>query len=176
MVAAGDSGVKRDDGSDQRRVRATRLARLVPALARKAYRTRGFASDEAVSRWREIVGADLADIAMPVRLRFRRGSHREGVLELKVEPAYATQIQHRSSQILERLNTYFGYQAVSNLRLIQAPVGDARMEASRQGEPVRAPDSSSQARAERLAKRVDDDKLRSVLRRWGAEILDSESS
>lgn len=174
MVSPGENKVKPE--ADQRRARATRLARLVPPLARKAYRARGFASDEAIARWRDIVGDELAGVAVPIRLRFRRGSRREGVLELRVDPAYATQVQHRSEQILERLNTYFGYRAVAALTLVQGLIAEIRPHRHENQDTPQPPDSLVAARAERLANRVEDDKLRSLLRRWGAEILDSEQS
>jgi hypothetical protein len=31
-------------------------------------------------------------------------------------------VQHRSGQILERVNAYFGYRAVAEMRILQAPV------------------------------------------------------
>jgi hypothetical protein len=31
-------------------------------------------------------------------------------------------VQHRSGQILDRVNTYFGYRAVVEMRILQAPV------------------------------------------------------
>ena len=34
----------------------------------------------------------------------------------------AVEIQYRGTQILERINAYFGYRAVSELRVLQAPL------------------------------------------------------
>jgi hypothetical protein len=31
-------------------------------------------------------------------------------------------VQHRSGQILERVNLYFGYRAIAEMRILQAPV------------------------------------------------------
>jgi len=166
-------GVKKP--ADQRRARATRLARLVPGLARKAYRRRGFASDEVIARWRDIVGDELAALCVPVRLRFPRDRRRGGVLEMRIEAAYATRLQHQESDILERVNMYFGYRAVERLKLVQGPLPQNREPQGnerKRGTP--APDSPAQERAERLAKPVADDKLRALLSRWGAEILDDD--
>jgi hypothetical protein len=43
-------------------------------------------------------------------------------LVLSVEGPRAIEVQHRSGQILERVNAYFGYRAVAELRILQAPV------------------------------------------------------
>jgi len=180
MVTSGEDGVKRRKSKPKpeanRRGRATRLARLVPPLARKAYRRRGFVNDEALAHWAEIVGEELAQTTVPLRLRFGRGARRGGILELRVEPAVATAVQHRSEEIRARLNRYFGYEAVSTLRLVQGSVEERRKvpaTGSRQ-----SADSESQHRivAERLTKDIEDDRLRCLLSRWGAEILDSDES
>jgi hypothetical protein len=44
------------------------------------------------------------------------------VLVLRVEGPRAIEVQHRSGQILERVNRYFGYRAVAEMRILQAPV------------------------------------------------------
>ena len=41
---------------------------------------------------------------------------------LRVEGPRAIEVQHRSGQILERVNAYFGYRAVAEMRILQAPV------------------------------------------------------
>jgi hypothetical protein len=35
-------------------------------------------------------------------------------------------VQHRSDKILERVNTYFGYRAITEMRILQAPVARAK--------------------------------------------------
>lgn len=183
MVTAGEDDVKRRRSKPRpkpepdRRGRTMRLARLVPPLARKAYRRRGFVSDEVLARWPEIVGEDLARTSRPLRLRFGRGARRGGVLEMRVEPAAATALQHRSEEIKARINRYFGYEAVARLSLLQGPVGrEPQDDVSRN--TTRSPAGESQHRneAERLTKDIADDRLRDVLTRWGAEILDSDRS
>lgn len=180
MVTAGEDGVKRRKSKPkpeaERRGRATRLARLVPPLARKAYRQRGFANDEALAHWAEIVGADLAQTTVPLRLRFGRGSRRGGILELRVEPAAATAVQHRSEEIRTRLNRYFGYEAVSRLRLLQGPVKSAPPDGGDSARRRAGGESPHRGDAERLTKDIEDARLRHVLSRWGAEILESDES
>ena len=163
-------GTKVKPQAEERRGRSIALARLVPALARKAYRARGFAQETVISRWPEIVGRELAEITLPWRLRFRRGARNDGTLEIRVESARATELQHQEPVILARINGFFGYRAVARIRLVQAPVA-ALPSRPAIASGVRTPDSRSKKRAERLAKPVEDATLRAILTRWGAEIL-----
>ncbi|MFQ5348623.1 MAG: DUF721 domain-containing protein [Rhodothalassiaceae bacterium] len=156
----------------ERRGRAVALAGLVPPLARKAYRARGFAQATVISRWPEIVGRALADVTLPLRLRFRRGERTDGMLEIRIESAFAAELQHREPEILARINAFFGYRAVARLRLVHGSTASPppRPQAAA---PSVVPDSRSRTEAERLAKPVGDVTLRDILKRWGAEILAS---
>jgi hypothetical protein len=107
---------------------------FLPTLTRKAFEKHGFAAATLITDWREIAGADLASYSVPERLKWPRspanaaaasadGEGRPGgTLMLRVDPARALDVEYRSRQIVERINAYFGYRAVAELRLIQAPV------------------------------------------------------
>ncbi|MDX2289249.1 MAG: DUF721 domain-containing protein [Hyphomicrobiaceae bacterium] len=112
---------------------------FVPQLTRKAFETYGFASASLITDWETIVGADIARQALPVRLRWPKvptapagdgtdaaepRSRPAATLVLKVSPARALEVQYGAAQIIERINAYFGYRAVGDLRLIQAPLPD----------------------------------------------------
>jgi hypothetical protein len=107
------------------------VARMLDPLAR----ARGFATTALFSEWQTIVGAELATFTIPDRLVWPRrqqegeepgptkGWRAEGaILMLRVDGPRAIEVQHRSDKILERVNTYFGYRAITEMRILQAPV------------------------------------------------------
>ncbi len=73
------------------------------------------------ARWPEIVGADLARRTEPVKLSLPRGGT-PGVLEIRVAGPSATLIQHRSAEILERVNLFLGAGSAGRLRVVQGPL------------------------------------------------------
>jgi hypothetical protein len=86
-----------------------------------AARRRGLAEAKLLSEWPTVVGPALAARCQPIRLG-QRSDRPGGVLLLHVAGAAALELQHSEPQILERINGFFGYDAVSRLRLIQAPL------------------------------------------------------
>jgi hypothetical protein len=107
------------------------VARMLDPVAR----ARGFATTALLSEWPAVVGADLARFTMPDKVIWpRRFADREApgtksawraegaTLVLKVDGPRAIEVQHRAPQILERVNAYFGYGAIAQLRFLQAPV------------------------------------------------------
>lgn len=73
------------------------------------------------ARWPEIVGIELARRTEPVRLSPRRGDG-PGVLEIRVAGPSATLVQHRSAEILERVNLFLGAGTAGRLRVVQGPL------------------------------------------------------
>ena len=96
-----------------------RLPDLLSGLLDPAARRRGLAEAKLLTEWPTIVGPGLAARSQPIRLGKSFGQG--GVLVLHVAGTAALELQHSVPQILERINGFFGYPAVSRLHLIQAP-------------------------------------------------------
>ena len=153
------------------RARAPRpLARMVERLTKSTLGRHGFAHGAIVTKWPEIVGNDMARHTQPEKIVFSRDGVSGGTLHLRcASGALATEIQHLEPQILERINTFFGYKAVVRLKLVQGPLPKSK------GEPeAKAPRPLSATEAKNLAgtvANVDDDELRQALERLGQSIL-----
>jgi hypothetical protein len=144
------------------------LADLVRDTIKEAFAQQGFAATELVTRWPAIVGAEIAAHCEPERIRWPRPHGGEepapGTLMLRVEGPTAIEIQHQERVILERVNRFFGWQAVAELRLRQAPL-------TRRERPKRPhPDHEAQRALAATLTNIADDKLRAALARLGAAI------
>lgn len=111
---------------------------FVPGLTRKAFEKYGFSAATLITDWPAIVGRELAAVTAPERLKWPRavehaeddtGSPAKGrpgaTLVLRADGSQALAVQYGSRQIIERINAYFGYAAVAELRIVQAPVDAA---------------------------------------------------
>jgi hypothetical protein len=101
---------------------ARALADLMPEIGRAAFRRFGFVQSSVVSRWDEIVGVRYAAVSAPEAIRFPMGKKADGTLELVVEGAHATMMQHVIPEIIERVNRFFGYNAVAKVKIRQGIV------------------------------------------------------
>jgi hypothetical protein len=115
-------------------ISARAVGTYVPKLTHKAFEKYGFAAAALITDWAMIVGKDVAAYTAPERLKWPRGvgigadvevgaEGRPGAtLIVRVEPARALDVQYNAQQMLERINGHFGYRAVAELRILQAPL------------------------------------------------------
>lgn len=110
---------------------ARSISDLMPEIGRAAFRRYGFIQSSVVSRWAEIVGERYADVSLPESIRFPRGEKEGGTLHLLVSGAHATLMQHISPEIIERVNRFFGYGAISQVRFRQGEVNARKQKEKR---------------------------------------------
>ena len=110
-------------------MRPRAVADMLPDIGRAAFRRFGFVQSSIVSRWREIVGARYAAVSAPESIRFPPGRKSGGTLTLVVEGAHAPMLQHVAPTIQERVNQFFGYEAVARIAIRQGLVQVAKAKA-----------------------------------------------
>jgi hypothetical protein len=148
---------------------------FVPRLTRKAFEKYGFSAASLVTDWATIAGAELAAYTAPERLKWPRRAEPGGddaasaqkgrpgaALVLRVDGARGLDVQYKARQIIERINAYFGYAAVAELRIVQAPVATPH--------PERPPPRQTAAPLTHEVAGISDVALREALGRLGAGV------
>lgn len=98
----------------------TALAKNIAPLTKNVFGKKGFMEIDILTNWDKIVGTDLASYCFPQKIDFKREQKNNGILHLCVPGgAFALEIQHREKNIIDKINTYFGYNAVSSIKIIQ---------------------------------------------------------
>jgi hypothetical protein len=146
------------------------IAAPVAQVAGPALKRRGLAQGRLLTDWPEIVGAKLAEHSRPEKLVPAKSADGGGTLEVRVAGPWAVEIQHLAPAIIERINRYFGYQAVGRLRLVHAPVSD--IAPAPPAVPV-APDPAAEAAVEAALSGIDDPALRDALAGLGRALLEA---
>jgi hypothetical protein len=153
----------------------TARKRLGEAAARH-----GFAEPEVLMRWAEVVGERLSGLCEPVKVTYPRGEGLGATLVVRAPGARAPEVEHMGPQIAERVNQFYGYRAVSRIKVVQtaAPApgfAEDRPAFAGPAAPVE-PEPGAEARAAALTRGIRDDALRAALTRMGAHILSRRAS
>lgn len=96
---------------------ARAIADLMPRIGGAAFRRFGFVQSSIVTRWAEIVGERTARVSAPESIRFPTGQKSGGTLSLTVVNGHQPIIQHILPDIIERVNRFFGYEAVAKVAI-----------------------------------------------------------
>lgn len=145
------------------------LANALKAPAEK----RGFGEAKLLTHWPEIVGADIAAIARPVKITWGRGFG--GTLVLLTTGAQAPVLEMQKDRIAERVNATYGYRAVAHVHITQtAPTGFAEGQAVFRPPTPKAPpppDPARLARAMAGLEGIEDENLKQALARLARNVL-----
>ncbi|WP_374146878.1 DUF721 domain-containing protein [Sphingomonas sp. 28-63-12] len=106
---------------------ARAVADLLPDVGGAAFRRFGFVQSSIVSRWAEIVGPRYAAVSAPESIKFPHGKRAEGTLALVVRGAHGPMMQHIAPEIIERVNRFFGYEAIARVAIRQGDVPAPRV-------------------------------------------------
>ena len=154
------------------------LADLVGAAIHPVLARQGFGQSDVILNWDDIVGERLAASSQPIKLQWPprpAGRHPDAApqpatLAIRVEGAFAIELQHMADVVIDRINAHLGWRCVGRLVFKQGPIDRPDRRAARRG----AASAASIAAAAPYADGVADAALRGALTRLGAHVLDAK--
>jgi hypothetical protein len=156
---------------DRRRGGLRALGGSLGTVTKRAFARRGLTGADIARQWPAIVGSELAAHCRPRQLRFAKpGEAVDGRLTLRVAPGWALQLQHLEPLVLERINGFFGYRAVSRLVLQQGPLPTLSSTAAQRRPPAPAKQEPLGRELASKLSTVTDPELRAALERLGRSL------
>lgn len=146
---------------------------------REAGESRGFAVAKVLTHWDEIAGPQLAKLARPVKVTYGGKGGLGATLVLLTSGAYAPLVEMQKETLRQRVNSCYGYNAVSRIAITQTSAdgfAEARALFTGRAEgPEAAPrmqldEKKAKVLAE-VAEDVTDPTLRAALEALGRSIL-----
>jgi len=139
----------------------------------------GFAEPQVLLRWAEVVGAHLAGLCEPVKVTYPRGQGLGAALVVRAPGARAPEVEHLGPRIVERVNQFYGYRAITRIKVVQTtgPAPNFGSGLAEGQSPFLGTDAPNEptpeaaAEAAELARAVRDEGLRAALTRMGAHVL-----
>jgi hypothetical protein len=158
--------------------RTKQLADLLPEALGPAAARQGFAGAEILARWGAIVGPELAAVSAPQKLAAPpRAPDADpsvppprSTLTVRVEGAFALELQHRTPEIVERVNAHLGWPCVGQVKIRQGSVAALRR-AKRVATPPKEPTAEDEARIADATAGIEDGDLADALARLGRAAL-----
>jgi len=97
------------------------LSDLLPGLTKDILGKQGQLFGKMLAEWTHIAGADIAAKTTPLDLKYAKKLDKksQATLHLAVQSAYALELSYQKSLLIERLNMFFGYPAIKDIKMVQ---------------------------------------------------------
>lgn len=95
----------------------TRLGLYTQKIVKPVFKARGLMEGKIITHWPQIVGERFARLALAEKITFPKGKKAEGTLHLSVTSSAALLLHYAQDLILEQVNMFFGYKALSKLHM-----------------------------------------------------------
>ncbi len=141
---------------------------LEPVLARRAGMTL-----DLMKAWPEIVGEEFRETTRPEKINWPRRAHEDdpfkpAVLVVACENSAALFFQHEQAAILERVNVFFGFEAIGRMTIQQKTVVAAKSQ--KKIEPVKVT-TDDEIRLASILEEIDDPELKETLAKLGRGVI-----
>ncbi len=162
------------DIAKRSRPEARRLADFVNRTLDPLIAKQGFGETALLTQWETIVGARLAAICEPERLKWpprpknpvKEAPGQAATLMLRVEPGFGLDVQHMAGALIDRVNAHLGWRCVARIAIRQEPL---RRAAPKRRRDLPQPNPAIRARAEAATQGIKDDALRRALTTLGEQ-------
>lgn len=93
------------------------LRNCITPLIEPICKKQGFVNASLILDWSKIVGNDFANLCQAVKVVFPFGKTTEGCLHLQTTSSMASVLTYQEPLILQKVNQYYGYQAITKLHV-----------------------------------------------------------
>lgn len=156
----------------KRTYKTSSIADIARRINNVAFRRYGFARSEILMHWPEIVGSVLARSSLPERLVMPKKNNqmetKGGVLHIRVNGSFAPEMQHLEPLVIDRINSYYGFNAVHRL-ICHHGIIEEQKPLKIYEQPILS--DSQKNKLHKMLKDVKDGELRESLFQVGAELL-----
>ncbi|MEM8833153.1 MAG: DciA family protein [Pseudomonadota bacterium] len=146
----------------------------VPKVTDKVFQRKFVALGRIVTRWEDIVGAKLAQLAQPQKIRYRKakkkGDKPHAVLEIATSSANASLLVMQKGMLLEKINYIFGDDWITDIKFIHQASNEAP-------KPISKTKTLTEAEKNRLSRMLDgieDPEIKEKLMAMGQSLLEDD--
>ena len=155
-----------------------RTSALVEQKLRAVGESRGFAITRLLTHWSDIVGAQVSNVSIPIKVSYAQKGF-GATLVILTTGAQAQMLEMQLPVIREKVNACYGYNAIARIRITQtAPIGFSEGQLQFKTRKVKdaepAPCTETAIKVAAIAETIKDGELRAALSDFGKNILKNE--
>lgn len=150
---------------------------LVPGLTKDIFGRKNLLFGKMLAEWPHIAGEDMAAKTTPIELKFSRAKKddtaNQAILNLAVQSAYALEFSYHKNLLIERLNMFFGYPAIKDIKIVQN--SEIMRNKTTKAPPTRPLTVQESAKIDDMVSKIKENDLQTALKNLGKAILSRKS-
>ena len=95
------------------------FSNTIPKNLKQIFKKRGKNFSNLVDNWSKIVGKNISNVSYPVKILSDRNSKKSSLI-LNVMLGNELEIEYSKSEIMDKVNSFFGYKFLNSLKLTSA--------------------------------------------------------
>jgi len=101
------------------------ISNFIPMLAKNIFGKQSLLFGKLISEWSDIAGADIASKAVPIEIKYSKDGRDKNmaILHIAVNSSDSLEITYQKNLLKERLNMFFGYPAIKDIKIIHNKPG-----------------------------------------------------
>lgn len=160
-----------DNSKDGRKYKGLRpIGDSVAHAAKRIGGKKGVQFGQMLINWRQIAGETISQKTVPIKLSFPHDHKGKATLHVSVRSADALHIQQNIEQLVDRVNRYFGYQAIDKVKLVHMPPPLPHMKHKKRPGMVHL-SSDQKTTLDHQLSNLEDENLREALRGFGEGLI-----
>ena len=88
----------------------------LPRSVKSILKKNGYNYSEIISKWNMLLGNDISSCSYPKSIKMTKGD-KNGTLVLAVKRGNEIDIEYSKNEIINKINSYFGYKLINEIRL-----------------------------------------------------------
>ena len=88
----------------------------LPRGVKSILKKNGYNYSEIISKWNMLLGNDISSCSYPKSIKMTKGD-KNGTLVLAVKRGNEVDIEYSKKEIINKINSYFGYKLINEIRL-----------------------------------------------------------
>ena len=149
------------------------VSELVGKVMEPVMKRRSGMTVALLNSWSDIVGSEFRHTTKPLRIDWQRRQDEGDPFEpatllVGCDSASAVFFQHEQSSILERVNLFFGFQAIKRIKIVQQPVFKAAGDQKADSNNL---DAQTEAELSEMLEDIDNQTLKETMKKLGRGVI-----
>lgn len=145
----------------------------MPKLAKNAMGKIGVDFGNLIIAWPNVMGTDFASKCSIEKIDFKKDERGNATVTLAVQTYFATECQYQIPYLIDKINSYMGYQAVESIKLKQIMTNPKNLKSSSLKQPPLKTNTLSDTDKSAISsniKIIENQDLKDILQAFGEAI------